>query len=458
MVTDPSPTPLRASGPPDLGRFVAAVFDAWRQTGVTVVILRHSEDLGRLAEEGVALLVARTQLVQAETALLAAAHQAGFRVHNRRKSGAALALYLSGIEGGTQVHFHLLTGLRWRGFEFLDCQALLAGPVDRGEVAVPRPAHAAAASLLEGLVCRGKIDEERHSTIAAAFRAEPADALELLAGTSSPALAQSLAASAAAESWAELESRAGALRRGLILRQAVRRPFRTLARAVAEVARLASQAARPSGLTVVLCGADGSGKSTAARAIIEGLRPTFSPERGREYHWKPPLFSARRRAARGPVTDPHGKPPRSAPLSWLFFGAHWLEFLLAWPACVWPVATRGGLVLIDRFYYDFFVDQRRYRMRVPGWLVTLGYRFLPKPDLVLLLDAPAEVLQRRKAEVPMAETQRQRDAFLELVRRLPNGRVVDAAQPPEMVAAQSQRLILDLLAERLARRSGVNPP
>jgi hypothetical protein len=163
-------------------------------------------------------------------------------------------------------------------------------------------------------------------------------------------------------------------------------------------------------------------------------------------------------AARGPVTDPHGKPPRSGPVSWLFFGAHWFEFFLGWPWRVWPVTARGGLVVIDRFYYDFFVDQRRYRMRVPGWLVRLGYRLLAKPDLVLLLDAPAEVLQGRKAEVPLAETQRQRAAFLELVGGLPNGRVVDAAQPPEQVAAQCRRLILDFLAERLARRGGVTPP
>ena len=60
--------------------------------------------------------------------------------------------------------------------------------------------------------------------------------------------------------------------------------------------------------------------------------------------------------------------------------------------------------------------------------------------------------------VPLAETQRQRAAFLELVGGLPNGRVVDAAQPPEQVAAQCRRLILDFLAERLARRGGVTPP
>ncbi len=451
MVTDSNPNPPAASGPP-LSPLITAVFDAWRQAGIGFVLLRNSPAPAQLAEDGVPVLVATAQLGRAEAALLPAARQAGFRLHNRTESAAALALCLSRLETGLQARFDLCTGLRCGGVEFLDSRTLLEHRVNQGSFPVLRPAHEAAARLLEGLLCHGRVDERDRPVIAAAFRAEPAEAGDLLARAWGAALGQTLASIAMAERWTELESRAGALRRALVLRQAARRPWRTLGGLAAEAARRARRAVRPPGLTVVLCGADGSGKSTAARAIIQGLRPTFNPERGREFHWKPPLFSAGRRAARAPVTAPHDKPPRSAPVSWLFFAVHWLEFFLGWPWCIWPVVARGGLVLIDRFYYDFFVDQRRYRLRVPAWLVGLGYWLLPKPDLVLLLDAPAEVLQRRKAEVPPAETQRQRTAFLTLFRDLPNGRIVDAAQPPDQVARQSRRLILDFLAQRMARR------
>jgi thymidylate kinase len=111
-------------------------------------------------------------------------------------------------------------------------------------------------------------------------------------------------------------------------------------------------------------------------------------------------------------------------------------------------------VLIDRYYYDFFVDQRRYRLAVPPSLVRLGYFFLMKPDLVLLLDAPTEVLQSRKQEVAPAETERQRLAYRELVRGLSNGRVLDATQPPEKVGADIKRAILDFMAQRASKRWG----
>lgn len=440
------------SEPQEIGPLVAAVFGAWQQAGIRFLVLSNDESLPSFTANDIDVLVGPAQLRAAEASLLAAGRAAGFRLHNRCEFAATLALYMSGLHSNAQAHFDLFTALRWRGLDFLDCPALLDRRVARGSFAVPHPAHEAAVNLLESLIYNGKIQEIHRPFIAAGFRAGSAEALDLLARTWDAAHAQFLVAAAAAEKWTEIEARSSALRRALILRQAALRPCHAAASLLGDAARFVRRAAQPPGLTAVLCGADGSGKSTAARAIIEGLRPTFSPQTGREFHWKPPLFSARRRAARGPTTDPHGKPPRNPLVSLLFFGFHWLEFFLGWPWSVRPAASRGGLVLIDRYYYDFFVDQRRYRLRVPRRLVVLGYRFLPKPDLVLLLDAPVEVLQSRKQEVPQAETQRQRMAYLEVVRGLANGRVIDAAQPAEKVSAQIQRVILDFLAQRTGRR------
>ncbi len=112
------------------------------------------------------------------------------------------------------------------------------------------------------------------------------------------------------------------------------------------------------------------------------------------------------------------------------------------------------MVLIDRYYYDFFVDQRRYRLSVPLFIVRLGLFFLKKPDVVVLLDAPAEVLQRRKQEIAPAETERQRVAYRELVQGLRQGRVLDATQTPEKVGADLNRAILDFMAQRASQRRG----
>ena len=327
--------------------------------------------------------------------------------------------------------------------------------MDRDLFSIPHPADETATKLLASFIYTGKVKENYRASVAAGLQAEPVAITDLLALTYGPAHAKFLVAAGAQGRWADIEAATGALRRALVLRQLAVHPWRTLKSLLLDANRLARRFLRPPGVTVVLCGADGSGKSTAASALVEGLSVTFSPQKGHHFHWKPSIFSAGRRAARGPVTDPHGRPARGPIVSLGYFGFHWLEFFLGSHLRLRPMTFRGGLVLIDRFYYDFFVDQRRYRLSVPQSIVRLGHYFLKKPDLVVLLDAPAEMLQRRKREVPLAETERQRAAYLEVVRNLRNGRIVDATQPPEKVVADIKRAILDFMAQRTRQRWGI---
>ncbi len=441
------------SGQPEISQLVTAVFRAWQQAKVNFLVLRNYEVLPRFTTNDIDVLVEAAQLRQAEESLLAAAAQAGFRLHNRVEF-APLALYLSSPQTNVQAHFDLFTSLKWRGFDFVCCEEFLRRKVGRELFAIPAPADETATKLLASLIYTGKAKEKYRAAVAAGCRDERAAVKDLLARTYGQARARFLVSAAAQEQWTALEAATGSLRRALVLRQVFGHPWRTLATLVADARRLAGRVLWPPGLTVVLCGADGSGKSTAAQAVMDGLAGTFPAQKVRHFHWKPPVFTARRQAARSPTTDPHGQPARNQTSSLCYFGFHWLEFLLGSHLRLRPVTFQGGLVLIDRYYYDFLVDQRRYRLSVPPFLVRLGLCFLKKPDLVLLLDAPAEVLQRRKQEVAPAETERQRVAYRELVGGLPNGRALDATQAPDKVGADINRAILEFMAQRTSRRWG----
>ena len=446
------------SGQPEISQLVTAVFRAWRQANVNFLVLRNYESLPDFTTNDIDVLVAPVQLRQAEQTLLQAASQAGFRLHNRVQF-ATLALYLSCPRADNpQAHFDLFTALKWHSFDFISCRDFLQRKTSRGLFTIPHPAHEAATNLLASLIYTGKVKDKYKPAIATTFKAEATLITELLTPTYGTANARFLATAAAQQDWAAIEAAAGSLRRALVFRQLTRSPWRTFKSALADTRRLLGRWLRPPGLTVVLCGADGSGKSTAARAVVDGLSTTFPAAKVRHFHWKPPVFTAARQAARGPATDPHALPPRNLALSLCCFAAHWLEFFLGSHLRLRPVTFRGGLVLIDRYYYDFFVDQRRYRLRAPPALVRLGHCLLKKPDLVLLLDAPAGILQRRKQEVPLAETERQRLAYRQLVQQLPNGRIMDASQPPDKVGADLNRAILDFMSQRAARHSGSQLP
>jgi thymidylate kinase len=85
---------------------------------------------------------------------------------------------------------------------------------------------------------------------------------------------------------------------------------------------------------------------------------------------------------------------------------------------------------------------------------------IPVPDLLLILDAPAEVLQARKQEVTAEESARQVEAYREFAAsRAARGRavLVDAARPVEEVVHACVEQALAVMAKRTARRLRMGP-
>ena len=183
------------------------------------------------------------------------------------------------------------------------------------------------------------------------------------------------------------------------------------------------------GLVVALLGPDGSGKSAVAEAVAQRLAPDFADTV--RLHLRPRL--GLRRSHNGPALTPHAKPPRSALVSIVKVLYFAVDYNLGHRLQVRPRVQAGALVLFDRYCHDMLVDPRRYRYGGPQWLLRWLAAVVPKPDLWLLLDAPAEVLRRRKREVAWAELVQLRAAYRELLQRLPHGVLIDTGQPFDAV-------------------------
>ena len=98
-------------------------------------------------------------------------------------------------------------------------------------------------------------------------------------------------------------------------------------------------------------------------------------------------------------------------------------------------------------YSDILVDPVRYRLpasvrTAARWLVALA----PQPDFCILLDAPSEILQRRKGEVSPAESHRQRLAYAAMFRSIPGGLIVNTDCPVNQAARQVGAAVLARLA------------
>lgn len=108
--------------------------------------------------------------------------------------------------------------------------------------------------------------------------------------------------------------------------------------------------------------------------------------------------------------------------------------------------ARGQLVVFDR--HPLEVDRPEQASRRTRWRRWLLGHAIPRPDLVLILDAPAEVLGARRPEHPLAQLARQRTAYLGLAKQLPVAQVIDATAEPEIVLRAVTAAIWHQAAQR----------
>jgi thymidylate kinase len=128
-------------------------------------------------------------------------------------------------------------------------------------------------------------------------------------------------------------------------------------------------------------------------------------------HWRPRVVGRGAEPGGGPVSDPHGKPPRgrlASVLKLVLLAADWHV------GGLWKLRharAKAKLVLFDRYYDDLLIDPRRYRYGGSAAGAGRVFRWLPRMDRVFVLWAPAAVIAKRKQEVAEEELARQLEAY-----------------------------------------------
>lgn len=205
----------------------------------------------------------------------------------------------------------------------------------------------------------------------------------------------------------------------------------------------------PTGGWIAFIGPDGCGKSSVIEAIVREFAPAF--QKIERFHLRPGLFPGHTKPGSA-VTDPHGKPARSLLMSVAKMAYLASDYWLGWILRVRPAMMRTRLVVFDRYFYDILVDPKRVRYGGPKWFLSLLLKVLPEPELVVLLDAPPEVLWSRKQEVPFEEVVRQQESYRAFSKTCNRVVVVDAAQPLRTVVQQTAQALLTHFSRRTYAR------
>ena len=203
---------------------------------------------------------------------------------------------------------------------------------------------------------------------------------------------------------------------------------------------------KPSGVVIVFLGSDGSGKSS----VIDGLKVSVIRDVVlgiQSIHLRPHIGL---KAKQKNITndDPHGQGTRNQLSSLLKIAYFFFDYTAGYLFKIRTLLVHKKIVIFDRYYHDLLVDPKRYRYGGSMWIAQFVGRIIPKPDLFIILDAPAIIIQARKQEVPLEETHRQRVAYLKFADERANAIVVNTNQSLEDTISETTLAVLKYLQKR----------
>jgi len=180
--------------------------------------------------------------------------------------------------------------------------------------------------------------------------------------------------------------------------------------------------------------------------LVRGGKPDVAGPPDPKQSKRPPESVVRRSAAR---------------LKASLYLANWIAEEWFRQQLAWYYQRRGNIVLFDRhFFADYYAHDiaasdraRPLSSRVHGFMLE---RIYPKPDLMILLDAPAEVLLARKAEGTLEALARRREEYPPMRGLVRHFAIVDASQPEDDVARAVADVIWDFYNARTANTSRVH--
>ena len=207
---------------------------------------------------------------------------------------------------------------------------------------------------------------------------------------------------------------------------------------------------RRHGCLIVLMGVNGAGKSTLTRELLQAYGPLTKhlgiSQNGYYYGWEP--FSPVAKMVSWVVKKKNVEvfedvnKKKSGIFHELVFVYNYVDYLLRYLFKIYP-ATRRGLVVTDRYFYDLY---GQYTHGPTSKMLPFLMKMFPKPDSVFVLDAPMSLLVvRRKENKLYSDVQKsaertvkdisyleaQRERYFEL-KRMFHGELIDTTRDLKM--------------------------
>lgn len=215
------------------------------------------------------------------------------------------------------------------------------------------------------------------------------------------------------------------------------------------------------GYVIVVEGTDGSGKSFIIDSITpwlnecfhngvvyNHLRPNLIPDLGVVLGKKKALVNGETPKV---CDNPHAKKQSGLVGSFVRWSYYLFDYSVGYLKKVWKEIHRTSKVFVfDRYYYDYYIDQKRSRTRLPKIIIKLGELFVPSPDLILCLGGNPEKIFSRKPETSLNEVSRQVSALKDFCHKRKNAVWIDTTMLPEESISNAKSAILQMMSNKFS--------
>ena len=140
-------------------------------------------------------------------------------------------------------------------------------------------------------------------------------------------------------------------------------------------------------------------------------------------------------------------------LKWIYY---LLDYFLGYIIKILPtIITKSHLFIMDRYYFDYYIDPKRTLIKLPEFIIKIGELFVPKPDLVICLGGDPEIIYNRKPETSLEEVTKQNEKLKKFALKRKNAIWIDTSISLNVSVEQTMTSIIDMMYKRFSTQKTI---
>ena len=433
-------------------KFVEEFYTKLENEKIDYCILRNADEIKSGDAHDIDMSVNSEQLAYAEKLLFETTLDRGWKIHIKTGSSKdkinikCYHLFKNEKNRVYIIHFDFFPTFTWNGYVLIDNNILLTD-IDKSTLYHTASKEVEAVTkLFIRLLHNGYIKSKYKEYIFEVFNENPESVKKILKCFLSKELTEVVWENVCREEWTLLEEN-----RENLIKNIKENSKKAI---INQKIYLVRKAMKKAGIIVAFEGTDGSGKSTIINALPEVLGNSFPEGMMDYYHWRPGFIKKEKASSDGEtivVSEPHAKKPYGKIKSFAKFMFFNLDYILGyWCKVRWQVA-KGHLVVFDRYYYDYYLDNIRYRLTISDRILDLFKGIIPRPDITFLLVGDPKILYERKKEISVEEIAVQIENLMKNQKKFNNSVIIDVNKSVENTVYDVATHILETCAAKNER-------